>query len=519
MSGTAQDQVDQVLYSWSESNLLNGRGYGPVASSQSTDAALRAVDARLSALARVADSAGMARPPWSLCFVRGPNWAAIMRRSRNEENERLDIGHALVGCTSVVTPALALGLTHWPGWHREGAIPRPAVKVAGEELWGEFSKQVKGLDERCAKYESAVAAALTMRLADPVGKIGLLLADSLTPEDTVVVLWGMHRIMSALTRDARGADTFTTYAPHIGDAAHDQLALVCSPYAGTGSFGPSRKVGRPFEGGHRSRTAHQLVDIYLSSGRSGLEQSLEAGGVYRMSLVEERLDVLQATQTWTLGKRDQEVTWDGDAPATTPQAPVLPTTPPRPVETPTAPALPPWARQSLLHEVSALDGKSVVDLLRAATDLRERSAALDAEQRRPIFDLLVQRRFHVDRLRGEPPDVVEDILRSLVAVALGGDLNGLPGRRWWVITAPEMPNPVVLAVWHNAVVTKSWQTMLPWLELRNVRRGPAPIGFERPPRHPDPATRLRTVTSLPVLTMVLLIVLVFGIALGAWLNH
>lgn len=500
------DRIFHVVYSWTETNLLGGRGYGPIATSLPEDSDLRLIDQGLSPFMRAADSQDASRPPWSVCLIRGQTWSAVLHRARNETFDRHDVGHALVGRLGIFHPELALGLADWPGWRTDHADRHEFPTLRKEDLADRLLAGTADLDRRAAAHATSVTATLSLRLANETAKLGVLVPEDVSPADTVGTLWGVHRIAGLLTRGlgaaARPFDTFSTYAPGLASSAYANLDLVCAPAAGvSGSFEMSRKVARPFAAAPTpDPVAATLANEYFIGGVAGLQKFLQARGVYEQNTLSDRLKCLSGV------RRPAETTIPQPTERRHPQPP--------PGPSPVVPHYPAPHPGVVLDQAVALVDGDPRTLLANLPHLDTLTAQLDGQARMCFSDYLAERRFGTRRLRRAlPRRQAQQVLRVLVAAAIGPDPGKVSERQWRSLLDAAMPDEIVAIACEHCAGHGVWAPLLPWLELRYLRRNGFPGNARREPWH-----RRLAALARPALGIALLIGLTVGIAFGAWLT-
>jgi hypothetical protein len=301
-----RDRVDQILYWWTPDNAY-GRGVGPVRNSVETDNRFRAYADGLSDFVRMSDAGPTRRPPWSLTYVRSNAWAAAIRRTRWADDNRHDIGHALVGHPDKITPSLALALSEWPDWRVDHDLDRPVPALSASHLLQEWRRQRPSLDDAGPSVAGPASVLLAHRLAQPHAQFGVVTPSDLAPEAIVATLWTVHQALAAVLHAADDFDsrheTFTTYAPGLHDGTDHRLRTVCAPTVGsTGSFGVSRQVVHPWQAGGQppqemieQEDAATLVGLYARLGRDGFRDALQAAGHYRSADAWSRIRQLPGT--------------------------------------------------------------------------------------------------------------------------------------------------------------------------------------------------------------------------------
>ncbi|MEV6599754.1 hypothetical protein AB0M36_23270 [Actinoplanes sp. NPDC051346] len=519
MPNEANDRVFQILYSWTEHNLLGERGYGPIASSLETDTDLRTVDSGLSKYVRSADTHDTSRPEWSMCFIRTVNWAAILHRARNEQFDRHDVGHALIGHPASFGPTLALALAHWPGWLTDHADGQRVPILTGRELMEFLAARTDTLDERCAAHAVPMTTTLSARLAAYTGKLGVIVPDQVSPDDTASMLWGCQRVFSALTEGlgtaVRVLDTFTTYAPGLTDVAYEALNLVCAPGPGSpGSFELVRTVARPYANPARhDAVAAMLAETYFDGGAARLRDFLSSHGVYAESALAARMELLtRLAQRRAVPVPEPPV--EHGEPQAREEPPVIrpEPAPPRPGPPTPRPApgpIPAPPGGEALERVIDLAARDPQDLANGLHEFRFFAEQLDEEDRERLRRHLTACCFHAGRLRRLPHERRHEVLAALVAAAIGPEPESLDGPDWRSLLDVSAPDEVVLAICDYAATHEVWTPLLAWLELRYLRRTgyPGAGGWRRPVQALSPA-----------LGVMLLVGLTIGIALGAWIT-
>nr|WP_221380379.1 hypothetical protein [Actinoplanes polyasparticus] len=511
MSDPAPDgKIFHVVYSWAETNLLGGRGYGPIDTSLDDDD-LRLIDQRLAPFMRAADSQSATRPPWSVCLVRRPEWSAVLHRFRNDSFDRHDVGHALIGGPEVFTAAPALGLADWPGWRTDHADRSALPTLSARDLLEQFGATVADLDRRAALQPASVAMTLSAFLADPATRHGVLVPEHITPAETVSNLWAVQRILTELTSglgdDARPFDTFSTYAPGLVSAGYADLDLVCAPAVGaSGSFELARTVTRPYRAeGVADPVASALVNEYFAGHAEGLRQFLRSRGAPDRATLRERLECLSAPA------RQRPAPIRVAATARPPQQQQQSVPPPRAAEAPPAdrPASP--SGPGLAEALALVDGDPRI-LLANLADLELVIGELDDPTRAEFCLALAERRFHVVRLRRHLKRLeVQRVLRSLVFTALGPAPDRLGRREWRSLLDVSMPDDVVTLVCDYSSVHRVWSPLLPWLELRYLRRHSYPGVDQR-----ESLFQRLAGLAHPTIALALLIGITLGLALGVW---
>ncbi|MDG4766868.1 hypothetical protein O7632_22605 [Solwaraspora sp. WMMD406] len=301
-----RDRVDQILYWWTPDNT-HGRGVGPVRNSVQTDQRFTAYVEGLADFVRMSDAGPTRRPPWSLTYVRFNAWAAAIRRTRVADDNRHDIGHALVGHPDKITPSLVLALSDWPEWRVAEDLDCPVSPLSGSHLRQECRRRRPSLDAIGPDAAAPASILLAHRLAEPDAQFGVVTPPDVTPEAIVATLWTVHQTLAAVLHEADEFDirneTFTTYAPGLHDGTDDRLRTVCAPTVGsTGSFGVSRQVVHPWQAGGQPpreviapEDAAALVELYARLGPDGFGAELQAAGHYRSGDTRSRIRQLPGT--------------------------------------------------------------------------------------------------------------------------------------------------------------------------------------------------------------------------------
>jgi hypothetical protein len=496
------NQVDHIVYSWAETNLLGARGYGPIDTSLAEDGDLQFIDRALGNYMRAADGQGAARPPRSICLVRGREWSAVLHRSRNESFDRHDVGHALVGGRDVFTASVALSVADWPGWRTDHLQRGDFATLTSSILADRLVTSATDLDKRAAQQAGPVAVALSALLPDPGGKHGVLIPERVAPAETVSTLWAVQRILAALATglvNVRPFATFSTYAPGLAASVYAGLDLICAPEIGaSGSFELTRVVARPYAPGVvPDPVAETLAEEYFEGGLEGLEGFLHDRGVYRRATLGERLECLSVSRIGT--------------PATKPPRPAPP---PRPEPAQRTVTVPRPSGPSLEEVLALVDAHPLV-LLDNLTTLEQLTAQLDDQGRARYCRALTERRFHLRQLRRRLKRFqVDRVLRTLVITAIGPAPDQLPKRAWQALLDVSVPDEAVAIACDYSGAHGVWTPLLPWLELRYLRRNGLPGAEQRVSWRES----LATLVQAP-LGIMLLIGLTVGIAFGAWLTR
>jgi hypothetical protein len=479
--------VDQILYLWDDANILGQRGYGPVASSLTRHEALTTVDRGLAALARMADSADSAGPSWSVCHVRTRDFSAILRRTRDPQVNRSDIGHALIFGEPPV-PTLALALAQWPGWYSAWE-PGIELRSFSDTSLSEYAAQrAAELDERATQWRTEMIEALAVCLATPDRQHGIIVPSGVPPEDTSVLLWGIQQILGTLTQGIRNPmASYTTYAQEMADPNYGSLDLVCAPDPQTASsFGTKRAVSRPFKTSavDRETVATQLVGRYCDGGTPALRDLLQQHRVLDQPKLTARIANLRSLSSTAQTRPPTPAVRTPAVPAlTVPSS--LPPEPSRPpgkapnrhhgqvnAETPDPPETPP-SSEARWVVMTLLDG-SIADLRTKLSDFAHHAERLDPQSRRELCHVLVERRFRYQDLRHELSRADRSaVLQTMTVAALGPDPRLLGADEWRPLLAANAPDEVVDRICERAEDLGVIAPLLPWLELRHLHR----LGF------------------------------------------
>lgn len=503
MSEPAPDsQVNHVVYSWAETNLVGTRGYGPIDTSLTEDNHLRYFDRALGNYMRAADGQGAARPARSLCLVRGRDFSAVLHRSRNESYDRYDVGHALVGGPNAFTAAIALSMAGWPDWRTDHEQRGGFTALTRSALADRLATGTSDLDKQAEPHLRPIAIALSALITNPGGKHGVLIPERVGPAETVSVLWAVNRILGALTvglTSVRPFATFSTYAPGLASSVYADLDLVCAPEMGvSGSFGLARDVAQPYDPGQvPGAVAKLMASEYFDGGLEGLEDFLQSRGVYGRATLRERLECL------SLAPRIE-------APVPQPSPPPEPPPRPRPQQPAGPPPRPPAAGLTELLALVDADPPVLADNLAVLDQLTDH---LDERTRVRYCEELSERGFRLPRLRRRLKRLqVDRVLRDLVITAIGPP-DKLPETGWQALLSVSVPDEAVAIACDYSGAHGVWQPLLPWLELRYLRRN----GFPGRKRRVSLRESLATLVPAP-LGIMLLIGLTVGIAFGAWLT-
>ncbi|HEV2259553.1 MAG TPA: hypothetical protein VGS06_41095 [Streptosporangiaceae bacterium] len=177
--------VDQILISWSDRTLTDGRGVGPTGSSIGSKEELAGWERRLLAAEWAAAEVGAGAPGPALVYLQFGDEAAVLHKEPAADphgRPGSTLAHALVGHVSVLDARVALGLHEWSGWAREGtARPGPLGglgRLDGHELrriaWDGYQR----LDASARQLDPDVLSALfATLLSDPAGRFSFYPAD------------------------------------------------------------------------------------------------------------------------------------------------------------------------------------------------------------------------------------------------------------------------------------------------------------------------------------------------------
>jgi len=213
--------VDQILISWSDRTLTEGRGVGPTGSSIGSKEELAGWERRLLAADWAAAEVGAGAPGPALVYLRFGDEAAVLHKEPVADphgRPGSTLAHALVGHVSVLDARVALGLHEWPGWAWEDTA-RPGSLGGLDRLDGYELRRIAGngyqnLDASARELEPDLLAALfATLLSDPAGRFSFYPADQASGgpagDGTVAarLLCGVLRVLG----DATGqAWTFST---------------------------------------------------------------------------------------------------------------------------------------------------------------------------------------------------------------------------------------------------------------------------------------------------------------------
>jgi hypothetical protein len=167
-TAAANDEIHQIVFSWSMRSLLGDAGVGPVAASVGSGELSYWHDT-LRAFASMVDSDHRPRPPWSLCYLGFGQDAAIVRRSRGlDALSRSDVAHVLIGPATELTARLCLGTVNWPSWiDRVAELGGRLPTVRLGELQAAWRTSAPGIDRAARRSVEALRPILAAALAHP----------------------------------------------------------------------------------------------------------------------------------------------------------------------------------------------------------------------------------------------------------------------------------------------------------------------------------------------------------------
>ncbi|MBV9448177.1 MAG: hypothetical protein JO345_20020 [Streptosporangiaceae bacterium] len=204
--------VDQIIISWSERTLTEGRGVGPTVSSIRSKEELAGWERRLLATdwAAAEVGSGVSRP--ALVYLQFGEEAAVLRKKAVTDprgRPGSTLAHALVGPVSVLGARVALGLHDWNGWAEEdGDGPDKLDALDSRELSRTASHGYATLDASARNLDPGLLAALfATLLSDPGGRFSFYPAGEGALDPAAAVLCGVLDMFG----DATGqAWTFST---------------------------------------------------------------------------------------------------------------------------------------------------------------------------------------------------------------------------------------------------------------------------------------------------------------------
>lgn len=177
--------VDQILISWSDRTLTEGRGVGPTGSSIGSKEELAGWERRLLSADWAAAEVGAGAPGPALVYLQFGDEAAVLHKEPVADphgRPGSTLAHALVGHVSVLDARVALGLHEWPGWAREDTA-RPGPLGGLDRLDGHELRRIAGdayqmLDASARELEPDLLSALfATLLSDPTGQFSFYPAD------------------------------------------------------------------------------------------------------------------------------------------------------------------------------------------------------------------------------------------------------------------------------------------------------------------------------------------------------
>jgi hypothetical protein len=212
--------VDQILFSWSERTLTEGRGVGPTGSSIASKEELAGWERRLLAADWAAAEVGAGAPGPALVYLQFGDEAAVLHKEPVTDphgRPGSTLAHALVGHVSMLDARVALGLHEWTDWAREDtARPGPLGGLHwldGYELRRIAEDGYQMLDASARTLEPDLLAALfATLLSDPAGRFSFYPADEPSggPAGNGVAAATLCGIMRVLGDATGQAWTFST---------------------------------------------------------------------------------------------------------------------------------------------------------------------------------------------------------------------------------------------------------------------------------------------------------------------
>ncbi|WP_146159452.1 hypothetical protein [Allonocardiopsis opalescens] len=302
---TAGREAQQLVFRWSERNLLGGQGMGPVASSlpdRDTNQGwhLRLKDALVS---------GTPAGPPSLWFRNFEDGHAVVlhRRPGDRADGRGASAHALIGPRPVLTPAYALGLAAAGWWDRpeRAAESHPLAPVDLDALRGDLTPAER-LDAMTAA-QPRLGRLVAEVLRAPGRPLSVVVAPG-ESEAQPALLWGLYRLLRDVLTPAGVAGppgwswSFSTFEAGGRDGArlapHIDFRPVPSAAAAPSDFGQERR--RPLDLGSPdpraddcAEIADLLLECYRAQGADGLRGRLEEHGVLAGARWEDRQAALR----------------------------------------------------------------------------------------------------------------------------------------------------------------------------------------------------------------------------------
>jgi hypothetical protein len=208
--------VDQILISWSDRTLTEGRGVGPTGSSIGSKEELAGWERRLLSADWAAAEVGAGAPGPALVYLQFGDEAAVLHKEPVADphgRPGSTLAHALVGHVSVLDARVALGLHEWPGWAREDTF-RPGPLGGLDRLDGHELRRIAGdayqmLDASARELEPDLLSALfATLLSDPAGRFSFYPADQASGEPAddgsvaARLLCGVLRVLGHATGQA-----------------------------------------------------------------------------------------------------------------------------------------------------------------------------------------------------------------------------------------------------------------------------------------------------------------------------